>query len=152
MGGQRRNKPKEAASEPPHSPRAPPARRRRRAPGAGELELEESPRGEAEKPRPPKPVGGGNLPGGARPYSPRRPRKPKAQNCMQMEVVTKTLFLQRFQFVSSVLEQLRDKVHLLRRRQLSVRATVGMGEHGRAAPAEPWVGRGGLGASPRISV
>ncbi|XP_036102789.1 probable C-mannosyltransferase DPY19L2 isoform X1 [Molossus molossus] len=45
---------------------------------------------------------------------------------MQLEVVTKTLFLQRFQFLSSVLEQLRDKVHLLRRRQLSVRATIGM--------------------------
>ncbi|KAM7120927.1 putative C-mannosyltransferase DPY19L2 isoform 1-T1 [Molossus nigricans] len=125
MGGQRRNKPKEAASEPPHPPRALQARRRRRAPGAGELAVEESPR-EAEKPGLPKPVGGGSLPGGARPYSPRRPRKVKAQSSMQLEVVTKTLFLQRFQFLSSVLEQLRDKVHLLRRRQLSVRATIGM--------------------------
>lgn len=150
MGGQRRNKPKEAASEPLHSPRAPQARRRRRATGAGELEMEESPREEAEKPGLPKPVGGGHLPGGARPYSPRRPRKLKAQNCMQMEVVTKTLFLQRFQFINSVLEQLRDKVHLLRRRQLSVRATVGMGEHDRqggapATAARPAVGLEGFG-------
>lgn len=152
MLGQRRNKPRKAAPEPGPSPRAAQPRRRRRAPGAGEPDMDESPREEAEKPGPPapksrprprpkpkpRPVGGGNLPRAARPHSPRRPRKSKAQNCVQMQVVAKSLFLQRFQFLNCVLEQLRDKVHVLRRRQLSLRATAGLGE--RRGPSAPGLG------------
>ncbi|XP_059027531.1 probable C-mannosyltransferase DPY19L2 isoform X2 [Mustela lutreola] len=123
MVGQTRSKLKEAASEPAHSSRAMPSRRRRRATGAGEPEMEE-PQAQVEKPQPPLPVGGGNLPGGARDYSPRRTRNPNAQNCMQMEVVTKTLLLGRFQFLNCLLEQLRDKVQQLRRRQLNSRTSL----------------------------
>ncbi|XP_024418692.2 probable C-mannosyltransferase DPY19L2 isoform X1 [Desmodus rotundus] len=127
MVGQRRNKPREAASEPLHSPRCVQARRRRRrATGAGEPQLEEEPREEAKRPELPRAVGCGRLQGGARPCSPRRTRKLKAQTCMQMELVAKTLFLRRFQFFNSFLEQLRDKMHLLRRRQFSFRTTVGV--------------------------
>ncbi|XP_054427284.1 probable C-mannosyltransferase DPY19L2 [Pteronotus mesoamericanus] len=123
MVGQRRNKPREAAAEPLHSPRFLQARRRRRR-ATGEAQREEEPPEQAERRELPRPVGCGRLPRGARPCSPRRTRKLKAQNCLQMELVAKTLFLRRFQFFNSVLEQLRDKVHLLRRRQLSFRTTV----------------------------
>ncbi|KAM5303804.1 putative C-mannosyltransferase DPY19L2 [Glossophaga mutica] len=127
MVGQRRNKPKEAASEPLHSPRFVQARRRRRrATGAGEPQLEEEPREEAERLELPRAVGCGRLPGGSRPCSPRRTRKLKAQTCLQMELVAKTLFLRRFQFFNFFLEQLRDKMQLLRRRQFSFRTTVGV--------------------------
>lgn len=81
--------------------------------------MEEAPQEEVEKSEPPLPVGGGNLPGGARPCSPRKPRNLKAQNCMQMEMVTKTLFLRRFQLLRCYLGQLFDQVHLLRKRQFS---------------------------------
>ncbi|XP_032339616.1 probable C-mannosyltransferase DPY19L2 isoform X2 [Camelus ferus] len=119
MVGQTRSKLNEAASEPLHSPRSMQYKRRRRATGAGEPELEEEPKEEVKKPQLPLPVGGGNLPGGARRYSPRRTRNLNAQNCMQLEVVSKTLVLDRFQFLSCFLEQLRDKVHLLQRRQFT---------------------------------
>uniref|UniRef100_A0A8C7ATX4 Dpy-19 like 2 n=1 Tax=Neovison vison TaxID=452646 RepID=A0A8C7ATX4_NEOVI len=119
--------------EPAHSSRAMPSRRRRRATGAGEPEMEE-PHAQVEKPQPPLPVGVGNLPGGARDYSPRsardysprRTRNPNAQNCMQMEVVAKTLLLGRFQFLNCLLEQLRDKVQQLRRRQVNSRTSLGI--------------------------
>ncbi|XP_045372908.1 putative C-mannosyltransferase DPY19L2 isoform X2 [Camelus bactrianus] len=123
MVGQTRSKLNEAASEPLHSPRSMQYKRRRRATGAGEPELEEEPKEEVKKPQLPLPVGGGNLPGGARRYSPRRTRNLNAQNCMQLEVVSKTLVLDRFQFLSCFLEQLRDKVHLLQRRQFTGRIT-----------------------------
>uniref|UniRef100_A0A452RE64 Dpy-19 like 2 n=1 Tax=Ursus americanus TaxID=9643 RepID=A0A452RE64_URSAM len=115
----------QAASEPAHSSRSMPSRRRRRATGAGEPEMEE-PQAEVEKPQPPLPVGGGNLPGGARDYSPRRTRNLNAQKCMQMEVVSKTLLLGRFQFLNCLLEQLRDKVQQLRRRQVNSRTSFGI--------------------------
>ncbi|XP_045351247.1 probable C-mannosyltransferase DPY19L2 [Leopardus geoffroyi] len=125
MVGQTRSKLKEAASEPVQSSRSVQSRRRRRATGAGEPEMEE-PQAETEKRQPPFPVGGGNLPGGSRDYSPRRTRNLNAQNCMQMEVVAKTLLLGRFQFLSCLLEQLRDKVLQFRRRQVNSRTSFGI--------------------------
>lgn len=134
MVGQTRSKLKEAASEPVQSSRSVQSRRRRRATGAGEPEMEE-PQAETEKRQPPFPVGGGNLPGGSRDYSPRRTRNLNAQNCMQMEVVAKTLLLGRFQFLSCLLEQLRDKVLQFRRRQVNSRTSFGIGEQrGAGAP------------------
>ncbi|XP_007128354.2 probable C-mannosyltransferase DPY19L2 [Physeter macrocephalus] len=127
MVGQTRNKLKEAASEPSQSPRSTQSRRRwRRATGAGEPELDEEPKEEVKKPELPLPECGGNLPGGAREYSPRRTRNLNAQNCLQMEVVARTLLLGRFQFLSCFMEQLRDKVHLLRRCQFTGRMTLGI--------------------------
>nr|XP_035956946.1 probable C-mannosyltransferase DPY19L2 isoform X6 [Halichoerus grypus] len=125
MVGQTRSKLKEAASEPARSSRSMPSRRRHRPTGAGEPEMEE-PQAEVEKPQLPLPVGGGNLPGGARNYSPRRTRNMNAQNCMQMEVVAKTLLLGRFQFLNCLLDQLRDKVQQLRRRQVNSRTSLGI--------------------------
>uniref|UniRef100_A0A7N5KKX5 Dpy-19 like 2 n=1 Tax=Ailuropoda melanoleuca TaxID=9646 RepID=A0A7N5KKX5_AILME len=125
MVGQTRSKLKDAASEPAHSSRSMPSRRRRRATGAGEPEMEE-PQTQVEKPQPPLPVGGGNLPGGARGSPSRRTRNLNAQNCMQMEVVSKTLLLGRFQFLNCLLEQLRDKVQQLRRRQVNSRTSFGI--------------------------
>uniref|UniRef100_A0A8C6DV79 Dpy-19 like 2 n=1 Tax=Moschus moschiferus TaxID=68415 RepID=A0A8C6DV79_MOSMO len=95
-----------------HSLRSTQARRRRRATEAGEPELEEEPKE--------LPTRRGNLPGGARSYSPRRIRKLKTQNCVPVEMVTRTDLLNgRFQFLSSFLEQLWDKAQLLQRRQVS---------------------------------
>lgn len=138
MVGPTRNKLKEGASEPLHHSRFAQSRRRRRATGAGEPEMEEEPQEEVQKPELPLPVGGGNLPGGARAYSPRRIRNLKAQNCLQIEVVAKALYLNRFQFLNCFLEQLRDRVHLLRRRQFSGRVTVCIGEQkpGRESPRQ----------------
>uniref|UniRef100_A0A673UBJ9 Dpy-19 like 2 n=1 Tax=Suricata suricatta TaxID=37032 RepID=A0A673UBJ9_SURSU len=116
---------KAAASEPVQSSRSVQSRRRRRAAGAGEPEVEEL-QAEAEKWQPPLPVGGGNLPGGSRGYSPRRTRNLKAQNCMQMDMVTRTLLLSRFRFASCLLEQLRNKVQQLRRRQVNSRTSFGI--------------------------
>ncbi|KAG8512264.1 putative C-mannosyltransferase DPY19L2, partial [Galemys pyrenaicus] len=127
MVGQTRNKLKEAAAEPPPPARAPPSRRRRRATGAGEPELEEEPSQEAEKRELPVPLDGGNLPGGAREYSPRRPRRLHPQSCLQLEVVERSLLSRiQFQFVTFVLDQLRDKVLLLRRSQFSRKTTLGL--------------------------
>uniref|UniRef100_A0A673U3I1 Dpy-19 like 2 n=1 Tax=Suricata suricatta TaxID=37032 RepID=A0A673U3I1_SURSU len=127
MVGQTRSKLKAAASEPVQSSRSVQSRRRRRAAGAGEPEVEEL-QAEAEKWQPPLPVGGGNLPGGSRGYSPRRTRNLKAQNCMQMDMVTRTLLLSRFRFASCLLEQLRNKVQQLRRRQVNSRTSFGIGK------------------------
>lgn len=135
MVGPTRNKLKEGASEPLHSPRFMQSRRRRRATGAGEPEMEEQPQEEVEKPQLPSPVGSGNLPGGSRAYSPRRIRNLKAQNCLQIKVVANDLYLSRFQFLNCLLEQLRDRVHLLRRRQFSGRVTISIGEQNRAGRA-----------------
>lgn len=138
MVRQTRSKLKEAVSEPVHS------RRRRQATGAGEPAIEEL-QAEAEKPQPPLPVGRGNLPGGSRDYSPRRTRNLKAQNCMHMEVVGRTLLLGRFQFLGCLLEQLRNKVQQLRRRQINSRTSFGVGEQRGAG--EPVARPDGLGAS-----
>ncbi|TEA34350.1 hypothetical protein DBR06_SOUSAS13710022, partial [Sousa chinensis] len=100
--------------------------RRRRATGAGEPELDEEPKGKVKKTELPLPARGGNLPGGARKYSPRRTRNLNAQNCLQMEVVGRTVLLGRFQFLRCFMEQLRDKVHLLRRYQFTGSMTLGI--------------------------
>nr|KAF6337976.1 dpy-19 like 2 [Pipistrellus kuhlii] len=127
MPRQRRNRSKDAASKARQaSPRCTRPRRRGRAAGAGEPEGERPPRAEADWPGPRRPVSGGSPPGGARPCSPRRPGKRRAQNCVRLEVPPGSL-LGRFQGLGFVLEQLRHKVHLLRRRQLSLRTTVGLG-------------------------
>ncbi|XP_065739636.1 probable C-mannosyltransferase DPY19L2 [Phocoena phocoena] len=127
MVGQTRNKLKEAASEPSHSLRSTQSKqRRRRATGAGEPELDEEPKGKVKKTELPLPACDGNLPGGARKYSPRRTRNLNAQNCLQMEVVGRTVLLGRFQFLRCFMEQLRDKVHLLRRYQFTGSMTLGI--------------------------
>ncbi|XP_059875769.1 probable C-mannosyltransferase DPY19L2 [Delphinus delphis] len=127
MVGQTRNKLKEAASEPSYSLRSTQSKqRRRRATGAGEPELDEEPKGKVKKTELPLPARGGNLPGGARKYSPRRTRNLNAQNCLQMEVVGRTVLLGRFQFLRCFMEQLRDKVHLLRRYQFTGSMTLGI--------------------------
>ncbi|XP_066210060.1 probable C-mannosyltransferase DPY19L2 [Saccopteryx leptura] len=126
MVGPTRSKSREAAPEPPQSSGSAQARRRRRAPGAGEPEGEEEPQEAAERPRLARPASGGHLPGGARPCAPRRTRKLKTQNSVQMEGVAKTLLFRRFQFLIYVLDQLRDKMHVLRRRQYSFRVTLGI--------------------------
>ncbi|XP_008259852.2 LOW QUALITY PROTEIN: probable C-mannosyltransferase DPY19L2 [Oryctolagus cuniculus] len=106
------------------------SRRRRRATGAGEPEMEEGKKAAVEKPEPPSqpppppPVGGGNLPGGSREYSPRRTRNLNAQNCLQLEVVARTLLLGRFQFLNCFLELLREKVLVLQMRRFSNRTTL----------------------------
>ena len=136
MVGQTRNKLREAASAPMHSPRSVQSRRRRRATGAGEPELGEERQAELETPELLLPLGGGNLPGGARRCSPRRTRHPRVQNCAQMEVVSRALFLGRFQFLNCFLELLRNKAHLLRRRPFLGRTIYGIGEQtGRGEPS-----------------
>lgn len=137
MVGPTRSKLKEAASQPLHSSGSVQCRRRRRITGAGEPETEEEPQGEVEKSELPLPVGRRNLPGGARPCSPRRTRNLNAQKCMQMDMVTKALFLRRFQFLTCYLEQLLNKLHVLRRRQFSSRATICIGEQNRPERGVP---------------
>ncbi|XP_021569733.1 probable C-mannosyltransferase DPY19L2, partial [Carlito syrichta] len=128
MVGQMRSKLKEVTPEPCQSSRPMQSRRRRRgASGAGEPEVEEEPQvevGPPERPLQPSPLGGGNLPGGARGYSPRKIRLLKAQNSLQLDVVSKTLPVGRFQFLHSLLEQLYQKMHLLQAREFSSRTTL----------------------------
>lgn len=129
MVGPTRSKLREAAAQPLHrSCSVQPRRRRRRITGAAGPEMEDEPPEEVDTPELPLPVDGGHLPGGARPYSPPRTRNRNAQNCLQMEMVTKTRFLRRFHFFTCLLAPLLDKVHLLRRRQFSSRATICTGE------------------------
>lgn len=139
MVGQTRNKLRGAASEPSHSLRSTQSRRRRRATGAGEPELEEEPKEpkeEVKRPELPLPTRRGNLPGGAREYSPRRIRNLKTQNCVPVEMVTKTDLLNgRFQFIRALLEQLWDKAQLLQRRQVSGKEALGIGERNRPRKA-----------------
>uniref|UniRef100_A0A8C8ZE57 Dpy-19 like 2 n=1 Tax=Prolemur simus TaxID=1328070 RepID=A0A8C8ZE57_PROSS len=116
MVGQTRSKLKGAAPEPCQSSRSVQSKRRRRPTGAGEPEMEEESQKEVEK----------NLPGGARDYSPRRIRNLHEQNCMHLEVVDRTLFLGRFQFLHLLLEQLREKVHVLQTRRFSRRSIFGI--------------------------
>ncbi|XP_020744995.2 probable C-mannosyltransferase DPY19L2 [Odocoileus virginianus] len=127
MVGQTRNKLRGAASEPSHSLRSTQSRRRRSATGAGEPELEEEPKEEVKRPELPLPTRRGNLPGGAREYSPRRIRNLKTQNCVPVEMVTRTDLLNgRFQFLRAFLEQLWDKAQLLQRRQVSGKGAFGI--------------------------
>ena len=136
MVGQTRNKLRGAASEPSHSLRSTQSRRRRRASGAGEPELEEEPKEEVKRPELPLPTRRGNLPGGAREYSPRRIRNLKTQNCVPVEMVTRTDLLNgRFQFIRAFLEQLWDKAQLLQRRQVSGKGALGIGERNRPRKA-----------------
>ncbi|XP_069317961.1 probable C-mannosyltransferase DPY19L2 [Eulemur rufifrons] len=128
MVGQTRSKLKGAAPEPCQSSQSLQSKRRRRPTGAGEPEMEEESQ-EVEKPElllQPAPIGGGNLLGGARDYSPRRIRNLHEQNCMHLEVVARTLFLGRFQFLYFLLEQLREKVHVLQTRRFSRRSIFGI--------------------------
>ncbi|XP_012494207.1 PREDICTED: probable C-mannosyltransferase DPY19L2 [Propithecus coquereli] len=129
MVGQTRSKLKGAAPEPRQSSRSMQSKRRRRPTGAGEPEMEEESQKEVEKPellQQPAPVGGGNLPGGARDYSPRRIRNLHGQNCLHLEVVSRNLFLGRFQFLHFLLQRLREKVHVLQTRRFSSRSIFGM--------------------------
>nr|XP_025146974.1 probable C-mannosyltransferase DPY19L2 isoform X4 [Bubalus bubalis] len=127
MVGQTRNKLRGAASEPSHFLRSTQSRRRRRATGTGERELEEEPKEEVKRPELPMRTRRGNLPRGARKYSPRRIRNLKTQNCVPVEMVRRTdLLNDRFPFLSSLLELLWDKAQLLQRRQVSGKGTFGI--------------------------
>ncbi|XP_058534214.1 probable C-mannosyltransferase DPY19L2 isoform X2 [Ochotona princeps] len=129
MVRQTRNKLREAAAEPSQS-RPVQSKRRRRATGAGEPEMEEGTKKAVEEPEPPPqppqppPVGCGNLPGGSREYSPRRTRNLKAPNCLQLEAVARSLLLGRFQFLQCFLELLREKVLVLQTRRFSNKTTL----------------------------
>ncbi|XP_069870308.1 probable C-mannosyltransferase DPY19L2 isoform X2 [Dipodomys merriami] len=128
MVGRTRNKPR--GPEPALPARAAPAKRRRPATGAGEPELEEEPQAPGPTPgSPPQPLlpggGGGNLPGGARDYSPRRIRHLNAQNYANLEAVARSVLQGRFQFLHSFAEQFRQKM-LLQTRRFSSRTTWGI--------------------------
>nr|XP_019814992.1 PREDICTED: putative C-mannosyltransferase DPY19L2P1 [Bos indicus] len=127
MVGQTRSKLRGAASEPSHFLRSTQSRRRRRATGSGERELEKEPKEEVKRPELPLSTRRGNLTRGARKYSPRRIRNLKTQNCVPVEMVRRTdLLNDRFPFLSSLLEQLSDKAQLLQRRQVSGKGAFGI--------------------------
>jgi hypothetical protein len=73
-------------------------------------------------------MGGRNLPGGARDFSPRRIRSLNAQNCLQLEAVARSLLVGRFQFLHCILEQLREKMQGLQVHRFSSKTTLGIGE------------------------
>lgn len=73
-------------------------------------------------------LGGRNLPGGARNYAQRRTRNLNAQNYLHLEEVTKLLLHGRFQFLHSLLDQLRDRVQALHNHRFSHRTLFGVGE------------------------
>uniref|UniRef100_A0A4W2EG74 Uncharacterized protein n=1 Tax=Bos indicus x Bos taurus TaxID=30522 RepID=A0A4W2EG74_BOBOX len=127
MVGQTRSKLRGAASEPSHFLRSTQSRRRRRATGSGERELEKEPKEEVKRPELPLRTRRGNLTRGARKYSPQRIRNLKTQNCVPVEMVRRTdLLNDRFPFLSSLLEQLSDKAQLLQRRQVSGKGAFGI--------------------------
>ncbi|XP_004385369.1 probable C-mannosyltransferase DPY19L2 [Trichechus manatus latirostris] len=129
MVGQKRSKLKEAAPDPFRSSRNMQSKRRRRATGAGEPEMEEEPQEEVEKQellRQPSPVGGGSLLGGARKYLSRRTRKLNPANCIRLEVGPRTLLLGRFQFLHRFLDQLREKVQKLQTYKFSSKTNMGI--------------------------
>lgn len=131
MVGRARHKLTEAGPESPQSARAAPSKRRRRATGAGEPEMELEPPAQMEKSGPPGQsflMGGRNLPGGARDFSPRRIRSLNAQNCLQLEAVARSLLVGRFQFLHCILEQLREKMQGLQVHRFSSKTTLGIGE------------------------
>ncbi|XP_052610975.1 probable C-mannosyltransferase DPY19L2 isoform X4 [Peromyscus californicus insignis] len=128
MVGPTRSKLRESGPDAPQSSRSAQARRRRSA-GAVEPPLE----GGAPPPEKPKRsllqpfvLGGRNLPGGARNYAQRRIRNLNAQNYFQLEEATKTLLLGRFQFLHSLLDQLREKVQTLQLHRFSHRTLFGV--------------------------
>ncbi|XP_073921401.1 probable C-mannosyltransferase DPY19L2 isoform X3 [Castor canadensis] len=129
MVGRARHKLTEAGPESPQSARAAPSKRRRRATGAGEPEMELEPPAQMEKSGPPGQsflMGGRNLPGGARDFSPRRIRSLNAQNCLQLEAVARSLLVGRFQFLHCILEQLREKMQGLQVHRFSSKTTLGI--------------------------
>ncbi|KAH0505173.1 putative C-mannosyltransferase DPY19L2 [Microtus ochrogaster] len=73
-------------------------------------------------------LGGRNLPGGARNYAQRRTRNLNAQSYLHLEEVTKLLLHGRFQFLHSLLDQLRDRVQALHNHRFSHRTLFGVGE------------------------
>ncbi|KAL1781731.1 putative C-mannosyltransferase DPY19L2 [Sigmodon hispidus] len=101
--------------------------RRRRSTGTVEPPLEPAPK---ERPKRsllhPFLLGGRNLPGGARSYAQRRIRNLNAQNYFHLEEVTKLLLLRRFQFLHSILDQLREKVQALQMHHFSHRTLFGV--------------------------
>ncbi|XP_037585046.1 probable C-mannosyltransferase DPY19L2 isoform X3 [Cebus imitator] len=123
MVGQTRSKLRATAPERFQSSRPCQSKRRRGASGAREPEVEE----EVEKSGlslQSSTLGGGNLPRGARGYSPRRNRNQKARNCLQLDAIAKTLLLGRFQFLHGFLAQLREKAQELQARRCSSKTTL----------------------------
>ncbi|XP_032142705.1 probable C-mannosyltransferase DPY19L2 isoform X3 [Sapajus apella] len=123
MVGQTRSKLRATAPERVQSSRPCQSKRRRGASGAREPEVEE----EVEKSGlslQSSTLGGGNLPRGARGYSPRRNRNQKARNCLQLDAIAKTLLLGRFQFLHGFLAQLREKAQELQARRCSSKTTL----------------------------
>ncbi|XP_059123515.1 probable C-mannosyltransferase DPY19L2 [Peromyscus eremicus] len=127
MVGPTRSKLRESDPDAPQSSRSAQARRRRSA-GAVEPPLERG--APPEKPKrsllQPFVLGGRNLPGGARNYAQRKIRNLNAQNYFQLEEATKTLLLGRFQFLHSLLDQLREKVQTLQLHRFSHRTLFGV--------------------------
>ncbi|XP_008592172.1 PREDICTED: probable C-mannosyltransferase DPY19L2 [Galeopterus variegatus] len=120
---------REAAPRPSQASRATQSKRRRRPKASGEPDTEEEPQEERDRlqlPLSPPRVGGGNLPGGARQYSPRRPRHLTAQNCLPPGVAASPSFLHRYRFLHRVLQQLGEKVHVLQTRRFWGRRTLGI--------------------------
>ncbi|ERE76833.1 putative protein dpy-19-like protein [Cricetulus griseus] len=127
MVGPTRSKLRESCPDPPQSSRSGQTRRRRGS-GAVEPPLELS--APQEKPKrsllQPLLLDGKNLPGGARHYAQRRMRNLNAQNYFQLEEVTKILLQGRFQFLHSLLDQLREKVQALQIHRFSHRTLFGV--------------------------
>lgn len=110
----------------------PDASQTRRSRGAGAVE---PPLERAASPERPKRClqqpffqGDRSLPGGARNYSQRKTRNLNAQNYLPLEEVTKLLLHGRFQFLHSLLDQLRERVQTLQNHRFSHRTLFGVGE------------------------
>ncbi|XP_040586111.1 probable C-mannosyltransferase DPY19L2 isoform X2 [Mesocricetus auratus] len=124
MVGPTRSKLRESCPDAPQSTRSGQARRRRGA-GAVEPPLELSVPQERSLLEPLL-LGDRNLPGGARNYAQRRIRNLNEQNYFQLEEVTKIFLLGRFQFLHSMLDQLREKVQALQINRFSHRTLFGV--------------------------
>ncbi|KAL0619138.1 putative C-mannosyltransferase DPY19L2P1 [Plecturocebus cupreus] len=114
MSGQTRGRLRAAAPERVQSSRPCQSKRRRGASGAREPEVEEEVEESGLSLQPSTPSAG-NLPRGARGYSPRRNRNLKARNCLQ---------LGRFQFLHGFLAQLREKAQELQECRFSSKTTL----------------------------
>ncbi|CAO2635731.1 Probable C-mannosyltransferase DPY19L2 [Lemmus lemmus] len=108
----------------------PDASQTRRSRGAGVVE---PPLERAASPERPKRwllqpffLGGRNLPGGARNYVQRRIRNLNAQSYLQLEEVAKILLQGRFQFLHTLLDQLRERVQSLQNHRFSHRTLFGV--------------------------
>nr|XP_035109042.2 probable C-mannosyltransferase DPY19L2 isoform X3 [Callithrix jacchus] len=119
MVGQTRSKLRTTAPERAQSSRPCQSKRRCGASGAEEPEVERS--GLSLQPSTP---GGGNLPRGARGYSPRRNRNLRARNCLQLDAIAKTPLLGRFQLLRGFLAQLREKAQELQACRFSRKTTL----------------------------